>query len=94
MKKIIPIIIISIILLICFIYLIYPKTINKKEEPIPEYFTITYTYGGGFGTQSTILNKEIIIKSNGEITIQLENNNSINSLKYNGDKEEIIFLYK
>ena len=83
-----------LILLTLFIYIIYPnKDITLKEEPIPEEYTITYSYGGGYGTYVQTLSKEIIISSDGTITIQLTDKDLVDPITYKEDKKEIDKLY-
>ena len=85
---------VGILLFSFFVYLIYPKVDNTLDEIVPKEYTITYTYGGGFGTVAQTVSKEAIIKSNGDVTIQVVNSNSADPMKFTVDKDDVEELYK
>ena len=84
-------VILFIIILVC---IIYPnKKVKTKDNN--EEFTIIYTYGGGYGTITDTIYKIVTIKSNGDVTFQVEENKHdiAATLEYKIAPEEAKELY-
>ena len=63
--------------------------VTVKKAKIPNKFTITYSYGGGYGTIATTATRVITLDQDGNVSISLENDEiEVEPLTYNVGKEK------
>ena len=85
-------IVLGLIVLVVIIGVIIAAVKYKKEKDntpkFPTTFTVTYSYGGGYGTVYDMWTREIIIDQDGNVTIRLKNQEvDVEPITYNVGKD-------
>ena len=86
-------IVLGLIVLVVIVGVIIAAIKNKKEKDntpkVPTTFTVTYSYGGGFGLVYDMWTREIKVDQDGNVTISLKDGDiDIEPVTYNVGKDK------